>query len=52
MRACPVCKDTRLIRYSSLGKSQCSNCGATIQWPLKEGQPPLVSNNRDTRREK
>lgn len=52
MRACPHCGDSRLIKYSSLRKQQCSKCGSLLPWELKEGQPPLLTTNRDTRRKR
>lgn len=52
MSNCPHCNDPHLIRYSSMRKQQCSSCGALLPWDLKEGQKPLVSNNRDKRKEK
>lgn len=52
MSNCPHYNDPHLIRYSSISKQQCSNCGALLPWNLKEGQKPLVTNNRDKRREK
>lgn len=52
MSACPHCGDRRLIKYSSLRKQQCSKCDALLPWDLKEGQKPLVTNNRDKRRSK
>ena len=51
MSHCPHCADRNLIRYSSISKQQCSGCGALLPWDLKEGQKPLVSNNRDKRKE-
>ncbi len=52
MSNCPHCGDPHLIHYSSTRKKQCSNCGRDLPWELKPGQPPLLSNNRDTRKEK
>ena len=52
MSDCPHCGDPHLIRYSSLKQQQCSKCGRLLPWELKEGQSPLVSNNRDKRRSK
>lgn len=45
------CKHTTTIKLSSIQKQICADCNEMILWPLKEGQPPLVSSNRD-RREK
>lgn len=49
MTRCPHCADPHLVRYSSLRQQQCSGCGAVLLWDLKDGQRPLVTNNRDTR---
>lgn len=48
--SCPECNDNNLIRFSSLDKSVCSQCGMEIPWRLKPGQPPIVSSSRDRRR--
>lgn len=48
--SCPECNDNNLIRFSSLDKSVCSQCGTEIPWLLKPGQPPIVSSSRDRRR--
>ena len=50
MSQCPHCGDGRLIKYSSMRKKQCSKCGALLPWELKDGQPPIVTSNRDKRR--
>lgn len=52
MSQCPHCGDNRLIKYSSLRKQQCSKCGSLLPWELKPGQKPLVTNNRDKRKDR
>lgn len=52
MKQCPHCGDTRLVCMRSQFKKQCSGCGEWLPWELKEGQLPLVDNNRASRRRK
>jgi hypothetical protein len=43
------CKHTTTIKLSSIQKQKCADCYKLIDWPLKDGQQPLVSSNRDKR---
>ena len=46
MKSCDKCGSTRIVRYSSMNKLQCGDCGHVMVWNLKEGQQPLLGNNR------
>lgn len=43
------CKHEVTIKLSSIQKQKCTDCGVMLSWPLKDGQQPLVSSNRDKR---
>lgn len=43
------CPHRTTLKLSSIQKQKCADCYALIDWPLKEGQQPLVSSNRDKR---
>ena len=45
-----LCKHTVTIKLSSIQKQKCADCYKMIDWPLKDGQQPLVSSNRDKRK--
>lgn len=49
MKNCPNCGGTVLVRLSSQNRVHCNDCSKWSGWELKDGQPPLISNNRDTR---
>lgn len=52
MSKCPKCGDPYMIEFSTHRLVRCSACDTDFPWPLKEGQPPLVTNNRDKRKYK
>jgi hypothetical protein len=35
--------------FSSRQEIYCHDCAKGYPWPLKDGQPPIVTSNRDTR---
>ena len=41
----PCCNAT-LASYRSFGKKVCTDCLQEYQWPLKEGQQPLIKYTR------
>lgn len=45
---CSACKydGPNWIKFSSLNKKQCTQCGNRMDWDLSPDQAPLVSNNR------
>ena len=43
------CKHATTIKLSSIQKQICADCNARLDWPLKDGQQPLVSSSRDKR---
>jgi len=45
-----LCKHPVTVKLSSIQKVKCMDCYKIIDWPLKEGQQPLVSSSRDKRR--
>lgn len=53
MTHCPEC-GAELVALRSQYVKLCSNgkCGASFAWNLDDGQPPLLSNSRDTRKDK
>lgn len=44
------CEHKTTIKLSSIQKQICADCNARLDWPLKDGQQPLVSSSRDKRR--
>jgi hypothetical protein len=44
-----TCKHTVTIKLSSIQKQKCADCYVWLDWPLKDGQQPLVSSSRDRR---
>lgn len=48
---CPACADGMMVALRSQNVKTCSSCGHSTPWELKEGQLPLIANNRQTRRE-
>ncbi len=49
---CPVDPSHQTSSFSSRQSIYCHDCQANYPWPLKEGQAPLVTSNRDTRGKK
>lgn len=47
---CEECGGPLILLRSQYTKL-CPDCGAEFVWPLKEGQKPLVSSNRDRRQD-
>ena len=45
-----LCKHATTVKLSSIQKQICADCNARLDWPLKDGQQPLVSSSRDKRR--
>jgi hypothetical protein len=45
-----MCKHKVTIKLSSIQKQKCADCYAWLDWPLKDGQQPLISSSRDRRR--
>ena len=45
-----LCKHPVTIKLSSIQKVKCVDCYKMIDWPLKDGQQPLVSSSRDKRK--
>ena len=45
-----LCKHPVTVKLSSIQKVKCMDCYKLIDWPLKDGQQPLVSSNRDKRK--
>ena len=43
------CEHKTTVKLSSIQKQICHDCGEYLPWPLKDGQQPLVSSNRDKR---
>lgn len=48
MKACEKCDSTVIVNYRSMNKRQCEDCKHEMEWHKKEGQPPLLGNNRQT----
>lgn len=48
-KPCPQC-GAAMSRLSSVAKQLCTGCGAVEDWPLKDGQAPLITKNRDRRK--
>jgi hypothetical protein len=46
VKSCPTC-NAPLVTLSSQRLKLCVDCKAEYPWPLKEGQKPIVTNNRD-----
>lgn len=46
---CPIC-GAALSKLSSWERQQCTGCLRYFEWPLKPGQAPLVTSNRDKRK--
>lgn len=49
-KAC-ACGNTRLVLLRSYREKHCTDCHATIHWPLDEGQKPLHQPHRADRKE-
>lgn len=47
---CPACADGILCPLRSLSVKRCQSCGHSVPWELKEGQLPLVANNRQVKK--
>lgn len=43
---CPQCDSKNFFELSSYFQKRCVGCGHVVSWPLKEGQAPLIANNR------
>jgi hypothetical protein len=43
------CKHPVTVKLSSIQKVKCMDCYNMINWPLKDGQQPLVSSSRGKR---
>ena len=41
------CNHEFTIFYASLFTKECRKCGKRINWPLDEGQSPLITSSRD-----
>lgn len=50
-KPCPDCGEP-MTDLRSMYVRQCTNgrCGLVVGWNLAPGQPPLINNNRATRR--
>ena len=46
MKKCEKCGSSVIVSYRSMNKRQCHDCGHVMPWNLKEGQAPLLGNNR------
>ncbi len=46
---CPTCSEP-LVSFSTMNERLCNGCGTVWDCKLKEGQPPLLGNNRQGRR--
>lgn len=40
------CCQAPIVHYRSLNKKVCADCGQEFEWPLKEGQKPLIKHTR------
>lgn len=40
------CCHAPVIHYRSTNKKVCADCNQNFDWPLKEGQPPLIKATR------
>lgn len=49
-KPCPDC-GAPMVALRSLERRICTGCRKEWPWLLKPGQPPLVSTNRDRRKE-
>jgi hypothetical protein len=47
---CPKCKDGVMCELRSLSVKMCNSCGHNVPWKLKEGQIPLIANNRQVKK--
>ena len=50
-KPCPEC-GTPMVGYSSIDLRECVGCKHSEPWKLDEGQKPLLTNNRDVRKDK
>ena len=50
-KPCPNC-GTPMVGIGTHQVRECVGCHTTHPWPRGEDQPPLVTNNRDTRKDK
>lgn len=48
-KKCPAC-DSPLVDLRSINKRKCSGCKQEYDWPLNEGQRPLIGSNRSDRK--
>lgn len=50
-KPCPSCGEP-MSDIGTHAERKCTNgkCGKSVKWPLKSGQPPLVTTNRDRRK--
>lgn len=48
---CPKCGGP-LVPLRSLLLKLCTDCQHEVPWPLNPGQPPLITTNRDKRKDK
>ncbi len=48
---CPKCGGP-LVPLRSLLLKLCTDCQHEVPWPLAPGQPPLITTNRDKRKDK
>jgi len=39
---CPVCKSTRLLKFSSDNLKICDDCGTRIEWKAKENEKKII----------
>ena len=46
MRRCEKCGSSVIVAYQSMLKRQCEDCKHEMPWKKKEGQAPLLGNNR------
>lgn len=51
MKHCPKCGGP-LVPLRSLMVKLCIDCKSSLDWPLNPGQPPLITTNRDKRKDK
>lgn len=39
---CPQCKSTKLLKFSSDNKKICDDCGARIEWKVKNNEKKII----------
>lgn len=42
-KQCPDCRNTHLAQLRTLNLKYCPDCNEWIEWPLTEGQKPLLT---------